>query len=418
MGWQFWTDDPSPAPREVGLTARARRIGWRTWTAAGLVGFFALFGLLAGAPGALVFGGLAAVLVGVVALIRPSWMGAGTRKMPGLIAAAGLAGLIAGAAIAPPAPVALPAPAATSTASPTETATSPNPTPTASQPTATQPTATPIPRASTTAKPQPKPTTTPGAGTALALLAGLDVKGRAPKTGYGRGQFGSGWATRPDGCTTRETALRRDLADVKLLAADRCIVLGGKLNDPYTGAAFTAKTTSLDELDIDHVVPLSDAWQKGSQKWSSTRRAAFANDLLNLQTTQGGVNSSKGDGDAATWLPPNTSYRCSYVARQIAVKHAYDLSVTKAEKSAMQRVLATCPTQKLPTRASAQKVVDKKPTIVKPKPKSKSKGPTTDPRFPTCKAANAAGYGPYYRGKDTEYGWYRDNDHDGTVCER
>ncbi len=247
------------------------------------------------------------------------------------------------------------------------------------------------------------------------------MKGRSPKTGYSRDQFGSGWATGPDGCSTRQTVLRRDLANVRLLAADRCIVLGGRLNDPYTGAAITAKTTSIDDLEADHVVALSDAWQKGAAQLSQTQREQFANDLLNLQTTIGAVNASKGDGDAATWLPPNTTYRCPYVARQIAIKTTYSLSVTGAEKAAMARVLTRCPNQRMPTAASARRVVDTSPTLVVPTsesgPKTPPKTPTRDPRFPSCKAANAAGYGNYRRGRDPEYDWYRDNDHDGTVCE-
>ena len=175
------------------------------------------------------------------------------------------------------------------------------------------------------------------------------MKGRAPKTGYSRDQFGSGWGTQPGGCDTRQTVLRRDLANVKILATDDCTVIGGKLNDPYTGAAVTAKTTTVDDLEADHMVAASDAWQKGAQQLSDERREAFYNDLLNLQTTIGAVNASKGDGDAATWLPPNTRYRCTYVARQIAVKSKYDLWVTKAEKAAMTRVLFRCPNQKLPT---------------------------------------------------------------------
>jgi len=270
--------------------------------------------------------------------------------------------------------------------------------------------------------PTPSTEQEPAAGTALAGLADLTVKGRGPKSGYSRDQFGTGWTTRPDGCSTRQTVLRRDLANVRLLAADVCVVLGGRLNDPYTGAAITAKTTSIDDLEADHVVALSDAWQKGAAKLTQRQREVFANDLLNLQTTIGAVNAAKGDGDAATWLPPNTRYRCPYVARQIAVKTKYDLSVTKAEKAAMTRVLVHCPTQRLPTAASARRVVDRSPTMVTPKsepgPGTPSKKPRTDPRFPTCKAANAAGYGNYRRGRDPEYAWYRDNDHDGTVCER
>ena len=422
-GWQFWVDDPEGSHTEAKPSSRPWRPTWQLYVAAGIVGVFALIGLVAGLAGVLILGGVAVLLAGVVGLIRPRWVGVPTRAVTGIASTAGFALLAAGVAVSPPAPVAEPPPVATSTA-PSE-APSPPPTTTTSVPAHPAPTPTPT---STTLVPSTKPSATPRpsqqppAGTALATLEELTVKGRAPKSGYSRDQFGSGWGTQPGGCDTRQTVLRRDIADVKILATDDCTVIGGKLNDPYTGAAVTAKTTTVDDLEADHIVAASDAWQKGAQQLTDDRREAFYNDLLNLQTTIGAVNASKGDGDAATWLPPNTKYRCTYVARQIAVKSKYDLWVTRAEKAAMTRVLTRCPNQKLPTAASARKVVDKKPTMVdpqpKPPPKSSPKAKTTDPRFPTCKAANAAGYGDYVRGKDPEYEWYRDNDHDGVVCEQ
>ena len=101
-------------------------------------------------------------------------------------------------------------------------------------------------------------------------------------------------------------------------------------------------------VQIDHVVALGDAWQKGAQSWTLARRTALANDPLELLAVGGAVNGAKSDGDAATWLPPRRAYRCDYVARQIAVKAKYGLWVTSAEKDAMARVLATCPAQPLP----------------------------------------------------------------------
>jgi hypothetical protein len=98
------------------------------------------------------------------------------------------------------------------------------------------------------------------------------------------------------------------------------------------------------------VVAVSDAWQKGAFKWDARKRVNFYNDPLNLQATLMKLNSQKGDGDAATWLPPLKSYRCAYVARQIAVKAKYSIWVTKAEKVAMQTILAKCPGQLLPQR--------------------------------------------------------------------
>jgi Protein of unknown function (DUF1524) len=193
-------------------------------------------------------------------------------------------------------------------------------------------------------------------GSALAALATLAVKGRAPKTGYDRALFGQAWAdVDRNGCDTRNDVLRRDLtAYVLKPGTNGCLVLSGTLHDPYSGTtiAFVRGQSTSSRVQIDHVVPLSDAWQKGAQRWSMPRRTAFANDLLNLLAVDGLTNQRKSDGDAATWLPPNKPYRCSYAARQIAVKAKYGLWVTSAERDAFTRILATCPSQALPSANS------------------------------------------------------------------
>lgn len=184
---------------------------------------------------------------------------------------------------------------------------------------------------------------------AAEALAKLPVKGRAPKTGYSRTQFGGDWGT-VGSCDLRNLILQRDLLDVKL-ADDGCIVTSGRLNqDPYTGGIIEFKRGSetSQAVQIDHVVAVSDAWQKGAQNLPRERREAFYNDPLNLLAVDGPTNMKKGDGDAATWLPPNKLYRCRYVARQIAVKIKYALWVTAAETSAIKQILKTCPTQTLP----------------------------------------------------------------------
>jgi hypothetical protein len=193
-------------------------------------------------------------------------------------------------------------------------------------------------------------------GSALATLATLPVKGRAPKTGYDRALFGQAWAdVDRNGCDTRNDVLRRDLASFVLKpGTNGCRVLSGTLHDPYLGRtiAFVRGPNTSSEVQIDHVVPLSDAWQKGAQQWSTPRRTAFANDLLNLLAVDGLTNQRKGDSDAATWLPPSKAYRCQYAARQIAVKAKYGAWVTGAERDALGRILATCPSQQLPAAAS------------------------------------------------------------------
>ena len=205
----------------------------------------------------------------------------------------------------------------------------------------------PAPDTSPTTTPTATPTAAPG--TALALLGTLDVKGRAPKTGYDRDLFGQRWSdTDRNGCDTRNDVLRRDLTDVRLKAGTNgCVVATGTLADPYSGTSidFVRGQGTSELVQIDHVVALSDAWQKGAAQWSPARRLAFANDPSNLLAVQGSLNSQKGDGDAATWLPPRKAFRCAYVARQVAVKASYGVWVTAAERDAISRVLSTCPDQ-------------------------------------------------------------------------
>ena len=189
-------------------------------------------------------------------------------------------------------------------------------------------------------------------GLAIATLETLPVKGRAPKTGYTRDQFGQAWAdVDRNGCDTRNDILKRDLTSTTYKAKTRnCVVLSGTLLDRYSGESINflrGNITSM-EVQIDHVVALSNAWQTGAFKLTTEQRKAFANDPLNLFAVKGRLNSQKGDGDAATWLPPLKSFRCAYVAQQIAVKAKYSLWVVAPEKAAMVGILAKCPGQKVP----------------------------------------------------------------------
>jgi hypothetical protein len=290
------------------------------------------------------------------------------------------------------------------------------------------------PSAAVTPKPKPKPVP-PRAGTALAALAALPVKGRAARTGYERELFGQAWADADrNGCDTRNDILRRDLTAYVLKAGTHgCLVLRGTLRDPYTGAsiAFVRGQASSSQVQIDHVVALSDAWQKGAQQLPFERRTAFANDPLNLLAVDGPTNQRKSDGDAATWLPPSRAHRCAYVARQVAVKQRYGLWVTAAERDAVGRVLAGCPDERLPSSApvplgGGAEEAAPAPGTAAPRATASAPGAggggagggkATDPRFDTCRAATAAGFGPYVSGRDPEYGWYQDRDDDGVVCE-
>jgi len=265
------------------------------------------------------------------------------------------------------------------------------------------------------------------ASAALQVLASLPIKGRAPKTGYSRDEFGQAWSDDVDvegghnGCDTRNDILRRDITAPQIKPGTQgCVVLSGTLNDTYSARviAFVRGETTSEAVQIDHMVALSDAWQTGAQQLSAAQRQDLANDPLNLQAVSGPVNDAKGDGDAATWLPPNTGYRCEYVARQIQVKARYGLWVVPAEHDAMAQVLAGCgastatPAAGLAatTPAAANTAAA---TTAAQAPASASAG---DPYYKNCAAARAAGAAPLHRGQPG-YREQMDGDGDGIACE-
>lgn len=178
---------------------------------------------------------------------------------------------------------------------------------------------------------------------AVDILEELEVKGRAPKTGYSREEFYDGWPI-VDGCSLRQRIIRREFGDTAKL--DECTVVAGEFDEPYTGEhrVFNNKTEIV-KIQIDHVVALSDAWQKGAQYLDKEVRYQIATDPLNLLAVDGPANEQKSDGDAATWLPKNKKFRCQYVARQVSVKYKYKLWVTEAEKNAILRILEKCPNE-------------------------------------------------------------------------
>ncbi|UNK46189.1 GmrSD restriction endonuclease domain-containing protein [Arthrobacter sulfonylureivorans] len=273
--------------------------------------------------------------------------------------------------------------------------------------------------------PEPKAEQGPAAGTALEQLATIEVKGRAPKTGYSREQFGRGWKD-PDrnGCDARNDVLQRDL-DHAVLKAGGCVVTSGVLADPFTAATidFVRGNTTSGAVQIDHVVALSDGWQKGAQQLAPNQREAFANDPLNLLAVDGPTNGAKSDSDAATWLPPNKSFRCEYVALQTAVKAKYGLWMTKAEREAIKNVLSTsCPDQPVPAGGGAVVPVSVAPApTLKPKPAPVKEGPARAPAggkvfYQNCTAVKDAGAAPIRAGDpgwDTKF----DRDGDGVGCE-
>jgi len=182
---------------------------------------------------------------------------------------------------------------------------------------------------------------------ALTVLNSLAVKGRAAKTGYTRAQFTHWSDLDRNGCDARNDTLKRDLTEVIYKAGTRdCKVIAGLLLDPFSGKVITFSSTK-SNIDIDHVVALSNAWQTGAAYFDKAKRQQIANDPLNLIAVDFSLNRQKGDGDAATWLPPLKSYRCEYVARQIAVKAKYGLWVTQPEKGAIIKLLEKCEGQKI-----------------------------------------------------------------------
>jgi hypothetical protein len=457
---------PAAAPKPP----RKPRIS--TFIVAGITALFMLLGALSGGVGgALIFLGVSTALTGLYVLLtgRRSWAWLPAQRKAGAIAIAASLALFIGGAVALPhvASADLEAASSESTAKVASAKASPTATATAS------PSSTPTPTADSTGEPlDPEnpavlaagvTATAPNAQPAYAtkavdLLATLSIKGRAPKTGYDRAQFGQAWLdVDRNGCDTRNDILRRDLTGITYTNSVPCKVQTGTLADPYTGKtiSFVRGSGTSTAVQIDHVVALSDAWQKGAQQLTTEQRTAFANDPLNLQATDGPTNQQKGDGDAATWLPPNKPFRCEYVARQISVKATYGLWVTQAEHDAMARILGDCSGQLAPTSqqspAPAPAVAEPAPAAAAPAPAAVAPAPAPVAPAPApvvpaapapaapapapaapapapaapapaavyyanCTAARAAGAAPLYAGQ-AGYRSALDRDSDGIACE-
>ncbi|MFV0484760.1 MAG: HNH endonuclease family protein [Candidatus Saccharimonadales bacterium] len=180
-----------------------------------------------------------------------------------------------------------------------------------------------------------------GEWSAVGVLAKLEVHEKDTSQKYVRKDFYSNWSTY-EGCDMRNVILQRDLKDTVL---EKCIVMTGVLEDPYTGKTinFVRGSGTSSAVQIDHVVALSNAWGTGAMKLDDEQRHSLSQDPLNLLAVDGPANSKKSDKDAADWLPENVAFQCEYVARQISVKFKYVLWVTEPEKTAMEGVLETCP---------------------------------------------------------------------------
>jgi hypothetical protein len=226
---------------------------------------------------------------------------------------------------------------------------------------------------------------------------------REVRRGYDRDLFNHWVDADGDGCDTRREVLIAE-ARVKPRVTAGCDLRGGRWFSYYDGV----RTSDDSSFDIDHMVPLAEAWDSGARRWNARTRQRFANDLGDrraLVAVSASSNRSKSDRDPREWMPRPVA-RCRYVREWTAVKTRWRLTVDKREKRALLRTARGCKnvvvrvrTARIGTRSTA------------------GGGGGLDPRFDTCTEAKANGYGPYVKGKDPEYDWYTDADSDGVVCE-
>lgn len=238
------------------------------------------------------------------------------------------------------------------------------------------------------------------------LLAALEIS-QEIAGGYDRDLFQHWIDADSDGCNTRrEVLIIESLSEPQI--GDRCAVYGS-----WVSLYDNRSINDAGELDIDHMVPLAEAWRSGAYQWSSETRKRFANDLGfsgSLIAVTASSNRSKSDKDPASWLPSNTPYLCQYTYDWMAVKYRWSLTVDSAEALALAELILGCEGDyEVPNRAEV--------VIAPSQPSPKATKAGEDPRFGTCREAKANGYGPYLKGVDIEYSWYRDGDSDGTVCE-
>ena len=249
---------------------------------------------------------------------------------------------------------------------------------------------------------------------ASSLLAELVVTSESFSSTYNRSSFRHWIDADSNGCDTR-----RDVLAAESARAISCRTLtGGVWVSAYDGV----KTKNASGFDVDHMVPLKEAWESGAQSWDSATRRSFANDLAyehSLIAVSARSNRSKSDRDPNNWMPPASSFHCQYVGRWIAVKYRWSLAVDPAEKSFLESKVASCGSaadvvspQKASVAAGQVPSVQSSPVPTQAPPAG------TDPKFKSCAEAARNGYqGPYVRGVNIEYAWYQDRDNDGVVCE-
>lgn len=237
------------------------------------------------------------------------------------------------------------------------------------------------------------------------LLKALKIDPEYP-SGYDRDLFDHWIDVDSDGCNTRrEVLIAESLTPVQISSG--CDLSGGTWLSVYD----STQTKDFSALDIDHMVPLKEAWDSGAHLWDADTRRRFANDLGfegSLIAVTASSNRSKSDRDPAQWLPSNPSHLCKYTADWLQVKYRWSLSIDSAESLALGSLVVACDDfiVSLPEKATIKKAE-----------KLKTDASGNDPMFGSCKEAKANGFGPYQKGVDEEYLWYRDGDSDGKVCE-
>ena len=263
----------------------------------------------------------------------------------------------------------------------------------------------------------PKETTAPAApvsGTAMEALNKLVVADEADSDAYDRDLFNHWTSNNKTGCDTRYAVLVEE--SVTKAVTSGCKVISGEWNSVYDGKKVTDPKT----IDIDHMIPLKEAWESGASKWDSQARESYANDLSSpesLVAVTAASNRSKSDRDPAGYLPTDANNLCSYVTNWISVKARWNFTIDTQEKSAMKTVLDKCGDSSISNvaPAPAAEAPANVPAPVEAAPVAGTDG--NDPKYTSCKAAIAGGFGPYTKG-EPEYDWYRDGDGDGKVCEK
>lgn len=279
------------------------------------------------------------------------------------------------------------------------------------------PSATPTPSQTATPTPTARTGATGDALTFTALLAELpEDDSPTSHTGYARDLFNVWSDANGDGCNTRAEVLKAETTSPVTLHGT-CTIDTGSWYSAYDGTWFT----NAGDVDIDHFVPLSEAWKSGAWQWSSQTRVAYGNDLgyaASLLAVSASSNRSKSDQDPAQWLPTNRDFYCDYAATWVAVKWRWNLTVDSPERATLSNILSGCSTLTVtvPDRASITIDAGAQSGVPAHGGNGSSDG-VVEPNFGTCKVAKANGYGPYIRGVDPEYDFYRDGDGDGKVCE-